>query len=252
MPEDWSIHLTDGTATLTRPMWETAGAEENTRVAIEQSSLPMCLLVCWAGHEVPWAVVADDRHALPPGPGLSGLRAQHLLKALATGRSLSDILREEHETAASRAAAKSSIDLDPLRRLEVHGSLLRRGRELAASLSAMQRRLERQVITLDTLNARLSGPLGPEFVATKVAEAYEAREQSQPEALFTVAEIALTVGRVKWKHVVEHIDKNHGFALVAKTLVRLADARNRIGDEPADMAAYADRAIREAYQWLKA
>ena len=143
------------------------------------------------------------------------------------------------------------MNLDPLKRLEVNGSLLRRGRELAASLSAMQRRLERQVITLEALNARLTGPLGPEFVAIKLAEAYEAQDQSQPEALFTVAEIALTVGRVNWKHVIEHVEKKDlGISLVVKTLERLADVRKRIGDLPADMAAYADRSIKEAHQWL--
>ncbi|CBL45784.1 Hypothetical protein HDN1F_22010 [gamma proteobacterium HdN1] len=119
-------------------------------------------------------------------------------------------------------------------------------------MSAMQGRLERQVITLEALNARLTGPLGPKFVATKVADAYEAQEQSRPEALFTVAEIALTVGRVNWQHVVEHIDKNRGIALIARTLEQLAGVRSRIGDEPADMAAYADRAIKEASQWLTA
>jgi hypothetical protein len=252
MPSAWSISLTDETPVLTHQQWEAHGALENTPAAINQSSLPMCVIVRWGKYEVPWAVIADDRHGLPPGPALLSLRAQHLLKALATGRSLGDILREEQETADTRDSAKSGIKLDPLKRLEVHGSLLRRGRELAASLSAMQRRLERQVITLETLNARLTGPLGPEFVATKVAEAAEAQEQSRPEALFTVAEIALSVGRVNWQHVVEHVDRDIGFASVARTLERLADIRNRIGDEPTDMAAYADRAIKEARQCLSA
>jgi hypothetical protein len=175
-----------------------------------------------------------------------------LLRALATGRALGDILREEQEPAGITDATKPSVDLDPLKRLEVQGSLLRRGRDLAASLSAMQSRLERQVPTLETLKARLTGPLGPEFVAMKVAEACEAQDQSQPEALFTVAEIALSVGRVNWKYVVEHVDETHGLEAVANTLTKLADVRRRIGDEPAGIAAYADRAIKEAGKWLAA
>lgn len=252
MPNDWSISLTDETPVLTRQQWDEHGALHNTELTIQQTSLPMCVSVRWSGFEVPWAVIADDRHGLPPGPALSNLRAQHLLKALATGRSLGDILREKEEAADAKKREKPGINLDPLKRLEVHGSLLRKGRELSLSLSAMQRRLERQVITLEALNARLAGPLGPEFVATKVAEAYEAQEQSRPEALFTVAEIALTVGRINWKHVVEHVQKEDGTALIARTLERLADIRSRIGNEPAEMAAYADRAIKEARQWISA
>jgi hypothetical protein len=252
MPNDWSISLAGETPILTRRHWEARGALENTAVAMDQSSLPMSVLVRWAGCEVPWAVVADDRLSLPPGPALSGLRAHQLLTALATGRSIGDILREEWETGLDRAGKNSGIDLDPLKRLEVPGSLLRRGRELAASLSAMQRRLERQVITLETLNARLAGPLGPEFVARKVAEAHEAGEQTRPEALFTVAEIALTIGRVNWAHVVEHVDRQRGVAFVGRTLERLAAVRSQIGAEPVDIAAYADRAIKEARKWLAA
>lgn len=252
MPKDWSISLTDEAPVLTRQQWDERGALLNTELAIQQTSLPMCVSVRWSGFEVPWAVIADDRHGLPPGPALSNLQAQHLLKALATGRSLGDILREKEEAADAKKRAKPGINLDPLKRLEVHGSLLRRGRELALSLSAMQRRLERPVLTLEALNARLTGPLGPEFVATKVAEAYEAQEQSRPEALFTVAEIALTVSRVNWKHVTEHIQNDCGIELIAKTLERLAGIRSHIGDEPADMAAYAERAIKEARQWLLA
>lgn len=252
MPSDWSIRLMDGTPLLAHQQWEAHGALEHTAVTISQSSLPTCVIVRWGKYEVPWAVIADDRHDLPPGAALSSLRAQHLLKALATGRSLGDILREEKEVAKARASAISSMNLDPLKRLEIHGALLRKGRELAASLSAMQRRLERQVITLETLNARLTGPLGPEFVADKVAEAAAAQEHSGSEALFTVAEIVLTVGRVDWQHVVEHIDKNLGFASIERTLDRLADIRSSIGNEPADMAGYADRAIKEARQCLTA
>lgn len=251
MPTDWSINLTDMTPVLTRGEWECQGASSQTQVAIDRASLPVSLLVRWDGSDVPWAVVADDRHCLPPGPALSSLKAQHLLRALATGRSLGDIFREERELGGLTDGVKSNIKLDPLKRLEVHRSLLRKGRELAASLGAMQRRLEQQVITLEALNARLSGPLGPEFVAIKVAEGYEAQEQSRPEALFTVAEIALTVGRVNWRHVVRHVDETSYLDCLARTLERLADARRRIGDEPADMTAYADRAIREARRWLQ-
>lgn len=249
MPAAWEIGLgADDRPFLTRKQWEASGAPETAVIALAQETLPMYVVVRWDGKTTPWAVVADGRHGLPPGPALSSLRAQHLLDALATGRPLSQVLREELER--KEAEAKSGICLDPLKRHEVEGSLLRKGRALAASLSAMQRRLERQVITHDTLGARLAGPLGPAFVASKIAEAFEAGQQSRAEAIFMIAEIALAVGRVKWAHVLEHVDRTEGLALVEQTLARLNALRARIGGAPTDLSSYANRAIKEARECL--
>ena len=114
----------------------------------------------------------------------------------------------------------------------------------------MQSRLERQVITLETLRARLAGPLGPEFVSTKVVDAYKSAEQSRADAIFTIAEIALCVGRVNWAHALEHVDAGLGRALVEATLERLDAARSCVDDAPADLASYAQRAIKEARRCL--
>jgi len=173
MPASWDIGIVPGDIScLTRARWEENGGLGTTVIELTQDALPMYVLVRWDGHEIPWAVVADDRHNLPPVPALSSLRAQHLLDALASGRSLVQTLREELERAQAEALtnAKGGIHLDPLKRLDVKASLLRKGRALAASLSAMQSRLERPVITAETLRAHLASPLGPEFVATKVKE----------------------------------------------------------------------------------
>lgn len=245
MPHDWEIsHSPAESAFLTRSQWEANGAPEKFVQPLRQETLPMYVIVKWSGNMTPWSVIADDRHGLPPGPALSSLKAQQLLDALATGRSLSQVLREEMERKETEAEAGSN--LDPLKRFDFQDSLLRKGRALATSLSAMQRRLERQVITTDTLQAHLSSPFGPEFVATKVAEACETGHQTRAEAIFTIAEIALTVGRTRWAHVFEHIDPTEGLAIVDKTLNRLDMLRAQIGDEPAEIASYARRAITEA------
>lgn len=250
MPADWSVCLADDTVALTRQAWEAGGSPPTTAIAMEQETLPMYVRVRWDGLEAPWAVLADDRHALPPGKALSSLRAQHLLAALASGRSLSDIIREELERKAAGDGSATGLVLDPLRRFEVEGSLLRKGRALAASFSAMQRRLEHHVIDLDSLRARLAGPLGPEFVALKIAEAHQAGEQSRAEAIFSIAELALAVGRVNWTDVLKHVDAPAGRAVVEESLGCLDMLRLRVGDEPADLAAYASRAIEEARQCL--
>lgn len=243
MPQGWSIRLA-GSVVLTRSQWEKDGGVEVSYVSIEQTSLPMSVFVKWGGYEVPWSVVVDDRHELPPGPALSSLRAQHLLQALAMRRSLGAVLRDEGEQRGE--GMKTSFELDPLKRHDQKGTLLRKGRELSVSLNEMQDRLARQVLSLETLRARLAGPLGPVFVATKVVEACEAKEQTPAEALFTVAEIALSLGRVNWRHVLEQVDPVQGLAFVVAALEKIIEIRSRIVTAPSSMAAYADRAMKEA------
>lgn len=251
MPVAWQIHIAvDDAPLLTRTQWDEDGRPPSTTRTLLLSTLPMHVIVSWEGKEAPWAVLAEDRHGLPPGATLSALHAQQLLDALATGRSLAQVLREELERRQAEAANKIGVDLNPLSRLDVRDSLMRKGRALSASLSAMQRRLERPVIADETLRARLASPLGPVFVASKVAEAFEAGQQTQAEAMFTIAEIALTVGRVNWSHVLVHINHVEGLNTVRDSLSRLDDLRARLGGDPADLASYAQRAIEKARQCL--
>lgn len=251
MPPAWSIRLTaDDTPLLTRAKWESNHPTE-TSLALVQQTLPMYVLVEWAAHQVPWAVIADERLALPPLPAIAKLEAHQLLEALAAGRSIAQVVREALEQEEAKAAkAKAGVDLNPLTRLEVRGSLLRKGRALAASLQAMQRRLERPVATVEALRSRLASPLGPDFVATKVVEAFEIGRQSRAEAIFTIAEIALTVGRVAWPVVLVQVDRADGLRLVADALARLDTLRQRIRKAPADLMSYAQRAIRESRECL--
>lgn len=251
MPPAWSIRLAVGGAPLlTRASWESSHAAE-TSVVLGRQPLPMCVMIEWSEHRVPWAVVADDRQALPPLPAIAKLEARQLLEALAAGRSIARVVREALEQEEARAAkARAGVDLNPLTRLEVQGSLLRKGRALAASLQAMQRRLDRPVATAEVLRSRLASPLGPDFVATKVVEAFEAGRQSRAEAIFTVAEIALTVGRVDWQRALAYVDRADGARLVADTIARLDALRQRIGEAPADLMSYAQRAISESRQCL--
>lgn len=247
MPPSWDIRIAAGDhSVFSRLLWEQRRSAE-TVIVLTQDSLPMYVLVEWNGQQLPWATVVDERYALPPLPALAKLDARQLLEALAAGRSLAQALRDALEEEAERAARKKrSLGLDPLRRLEVKGSLLRKGRALAASISAMQRRLEQPVAAIEVLQARLASPLGPEFVAIKVVEDAEARPQNRAEAVFTIAEIALAVGRVDWTHVLERVDRRKGLMVVTQTLARLEALRARLGESPADLVSYATRAIEES------
>lgn len=247
MPAEWQISLTaESSPLMTSDRWAEHGRQKVMTVDLPVETIPMFVVVLWKGNRTPWAVLAQDPQALPVGTALSSLRAHHLLNALATGRPLAQILREVLERQQTTSGATVQVVLDPLRRLEIKDSLLKKGRALAASLAAMQRRLERPMVTLDTLRGRLASPLGPVFVATKVAESCEAGEQSRAEAIFTIAEIALSVGRIDWPRTLAQVELAQGIQIVQENLSRLDSLLVRVGAEPTDLASYANRAIKEA------
>lgn len=253
MPEDWSITIGAGELPfLTRKQWETNGEPQTSIEELRHGLLPMFVLVRWSNHVTPWAVVAGDRSQIPYGAVLSDLRASHLLDALAAGRSIAQIVREHLERQKRSRTPETEFELDPLKRFEIERSLLRKGRALAASLTAMQRRLERPVTTTEALHARLAGPLGPTFVATKVVEAANSGEQSRAEAMFTIAEIALTVGRSKWAPVLESIDHREGYLLIEQVLSQLDALRGSLEGSSDAITSYAQRAISEARKCLNA
>jgi hypothetical protein len=245
---DWTVRLSGGQLLLDRPTWVGAGSPHVVVRTVASEQLPYFLDVAWDAAKGTWAVVADDRHQLPPGPSLSELASFHLIEALATGATTTQLVRQLLERAT--AGHTGGIISDPLTRFDAHSVLFRRGRKLAAALAGMERRLAEPVATMDTLEARLTGPLGPRFVAEKVVAEYEASGKDRAAALFTLAEVALSVGRVPWAQTMQHIDSGAGLALVAATLERLSLLRLRIGGGNDDLADYAGRALEEARRCL--
>ncbi|MGV9747783.1 hypothetical protein ACWDTG_23180 [Rhodococcus zopfii] len=250
-PSTWRISLPNHQLVLDEREWREGRCAATHVSHIGAEQLPMYLDVEWDGATSTWAVLADDRHDLPPGPGLAELRSAHLLDALATGKTLAQALRDKMEREErERQAGQSGIVTDPLRRFDSQSTLLRRGRALAAALTALERRLARPVVTLDALEARLVGPLGPRFVAEKTVSDLLDGALSRPDAMFTIAEIALSVARVPWPQTLQHVDRKQGLGMVERTLDELDALRTRLGDDPVDLSDYLERAIKEAKRCL--
>ena len=101
-------------------------------------------------------------------------------------------------------------------------------------------------LNLLSVLARLCSPLGPEFVAIKVVEDFEANPQTRAEAVFMIAEIALVLGRIDWAQVLAPVDHTQGLQSVAETLARLDALLVRLDQAPADLMSYSHRAIQES------
>lgn len=247
-PREWRVGLPNGTPLIDSATWQASGGGATFTLIVDTHQLPMFLDVAWDGNRATWAIIADDRHDLPPGLGLADLQSAQLLEALVTGKTLAQILREKLQREAERRSqvAQGGIITDPLKRFDSRSSLLRRGRALATALAALESRLARPVTTLDALEARLSGPLGPVFIANRLVTEFNNGGQPRADTLFTLAEIALSVARVPWDQTLQHVDRGEAASKVRNVLSVLSDLRFQIGDEPSDLASYAARAIMEA------
>lgn len=95
-PGAWCVSLPSHDLVIDKAAWQQAGSFPTFVSPVNAQSLPMFLDVDWDdGASATWVVLADDRHVLPPGPGLADLRSSQLLYALATGRTLAQVLHEE-------------------------------------------------------------------------------------------------------------------------------------------------------------
>lgn len=250
-PNYWRVRLPSGLPLIDHASWADSGSPLSVVIPVDVQELPTYLEAEWDGANAAWSVLVDDRQALPAAAALKDLRARQVLDALAAGkpieRALYEALLQAHQVSRS---GPSGVETDPLKRFDSKSSLLRRGRALSRALSALEERLGRPVATVEGLEARLKGPLGPTFLAARVRDDVESGQMPQAEGVFTLAEVALSIGRVQWNDVVELIDGAEGIALVQAVLDDLSDSIAALGSEDENLTSYAKRAIQEARRCL--
>ena len=168
-------------------------------------ALPSLLDVSWTHHgeqrTAAWFVNVGDGSALPPPAELRLLSVDVLLSVLASTRPLRSAVEEALRREHLKVRATAADELDPLKRFDSSGFLLQRTRRSSAALWGIERRLNLPLHSLEALEWRLAGTLGPEHVATRLVEAASTDRALSGEAHFLLAELALTVCRVPWATV---------------------------------------------------
>jgi len=155
-----------------------------------------------------------DGSVLPPPDLLRDLSLDRLVEVLASARPLHQIARRwlERDRAKGGGPPCVASDLDPLRRVDETGFLLRRTRRLSEGL---RERLERPTPSESVLQWRLDGPIGVN--ALEAAIRREAR--SATEADFLIAETALGLARIRPKPGPGCLDPT----LVRREILRVAE-----------------------------
>ncbi len=184
--------------------WHHSGAQPSVEIPWSLPSPPEKLLVRWDGHEALMPLNVEDRAVLPPPPQLASMSADDMLGVLAA----------VDPSAAYRAWAKSHqhsdsadddldsavpIDLDPLRRYDLHTTFLHRVRRRARVLAQLRANVERPVFGRQALEWRLRGLVGIQALADRLAREVLASTTNTSETLLTLADFLIVLGEVQYQ-----------------------------------------------------
>ena len=207
---------------------------------------PSLLTIRWpAGNPesaVFWPVNVTDASRLPPPQELRDLPYEELLDVLASDLPLQEALARAQARRVKIGPEKGDgsalpAELDPHRRVNTRGYLLRRVKRVSKALEGLRSRLERPAFTSDSLGWRLHGPVGPIALAQQIA----AREG--PIAAFLIAEIALTISMISWEETDKYVGKEFRTVELAKVMHSLRVLAPLDGANPA-LAEY----VRESFE----
>jgi hypothetical protein len=224
LPDAWSLTTPMGLAVLDHEEWIAAGKPPLHKSAIGDP-LPSSLDVSWSSRagqaRGTWPVNVGDLRLLPPPNELRDLPVSVLLNVLASTRPLRIALETELRHHTQRELAPEN-ELDPLRRFDSSGLLLHRIRRASAALWGLQQRLARPLTSIDALEWRLGGIIGPVKIAEGLVADVRRGQLTASEAGFLLGELALTVAGVDWPTVGSRLDPTQVVSQVQAVLAEIA------------------------------
>ena len=129
--------------------------------------------------------------------------------------------------------------MDPHKKVDVRNFLLQRVRLVSRALEGMRERLERPAFTLDALEWRLKGPIGPIALAERLAA------QEGEGAAFMIAEVALTLRHADTKALEASLGRSvvkAAFRDAIEHLARMAAKK----PAPSNLSSYVSECFEEA------
>ena len=235
LPESWEIlagknHdelLLDSTAYVTQQ------SPTNATIVWEHEYAPGKLLVKWEDKQAFWSLNVEDQSTLPVPHEIESMTAQDLLFILAA----SDASGAFRAWARQRATESDfdeeldsavPADLDPLRRYNLQDTFLRRVRRQARLLAGVQHNLERPVWSEQALEWRLSGMIGVERLADRLARDLASKNGDASEAVLNLADLLMMLSEVKYRESETSLSRgkfNRHFKKFVKELTAELDRR---------------------------
>ena len=198
-PQGWLL-LKDSAITETcfsEADWQGAGSPETVTLPWEDTRPPSGFWAKWTGcRNAAWLPVnVVSGAALPPPVELRDLPLEALINILTSARPLHQamkayLLHLARQDANSAHKLPSEL-VDPHRRVDTTGFLLQRARRVSLALNGLRERLERPVVSKESLAWRLRGPVG----ALALRNALFKEAKSDEERMFLLAELALELNQ---------------------------------------------------------
>ena len=229
--------------------WSDQGRPAELHAPLPTDDLPFWVQVTWleedGEHRAGLPVNVTEPTKLPPPKDLRDLPVRLLLRVLGSTRPMHEALAMEIQRSDAERPGDLPPELDPLRRYSGAGMLLHRAKEASAALAGLQDRLERPVATMDALEWRLEGPLGPTAIAEGLLRAHDDGDMVEGEPAFLLAELALTLSRVDWEGTGRFVGADLVRARIKKLLRDLRARRAIVATDPR-LQSYVEKAFRRA------
>lgn len=196
---------------------------------------PSHLVVTWPNDDaVPlraiWPVNVVDTGLLPSSDELCVLTLEELVDVLTSAQPTHEAMRR---ILRRRKKSKKPLPiLDPHKRVDTHGFLLKRMARVGAALEGLRERLQRPVSSREALRWRMEGPVGPLALARRLAK------EERDGAAFMIVEVAQTVADVQL-HAVGEVSKAVIHSQIQSVLRELLDLA-KAHPSPATLAGYVD------------
>lgn len=230
LPPDWRVHTTgvDAQDILSAETWQANGSAAIVTVEWTAVRPPEKLLVLWEDNEAFWPLNVDDQRALPPPSQLDGMTADDMLDILAASDPSAAFRmwarrQQASETFDHELDGAVPIDLDPLRRFDLHATFLHRVRRRARTLAQLRANLQRAVSGRQALEWRLRGLVGIEPLADRLVRELSSANGSIDEALLTLADFLIVLREVDYTPVDGGLSKREYESVFGPFLRELTD-----------------------------
>ena len=205
-PETWWISACGQNARelLSSVRWAEQGQASVVEFAWSPVQPPSLLLIRWGKHEGFFPLNVEDVRRLPPPPQLEMMSADDMLLILAASDPSGAFrvwARRQQINADGDGDLDSAvpIDLDPLRRHDLHATYLHRIRQRACVLAQLRMNLQRPVWSKQALEWRLRGLIGIEPLAERLLREFVAANGAADEALLTLADFLIVLHEVNYQ-----------------------------------------------------
>jgi len=205
------------------------GAPELVEVAWELGYAPGKLLITWEGGQAFWPVNVEDQSKLPAPREIESMTAQDMLYILAASDASAAFrtwARQRRVDLEFDEELDSAVppDLDPLRRYNLQDTFLRRVRRQARLLAAAKHNLERPVWSEQALRWRLTGMIGVQRLAERIAKGLDDGNGEAPEIVLNLADLLLMLGDVEYRETDMALSRKKFYRHYKQFLQQLSDS----------------------------